>query len=85
MQRDRQRLAGLLLADVDHAIAHLRPAHAKNIAAPLGRVEEQRERQPRLAADRVPALKGENVVFGPCVDTGGPSPQKGHVARRIFA
>ena len=51
MHRDRQRDAGLLLFQREHAVADVLAAHADDIAAPLRGVEQQRQRETRLGAD----------------------------------
>src|SRR5262245_6048506 len=65
MHRDRQCRSGLLLFHMQHAVANVLAAHLDDIAAALRREEQQRESEPRLAADRMRGLKGGDFCFGP--------------------
>src|SRR5262245_65143270 len=69
MHRDRQRDAGLLLLHREHAVANVLPSHADHIGAPLSGVEQQREREPRLAADRMMRLELRDLVLGDRVES----------------
>src|SRR5262245_11981029 len=64
MQQDRQRGAGLTLAHVNKAVAHMLAAHADHIGAALCRVEQERERETGSSSDRMPGLEGGNIVLG---------------------
>jgi hypothetical protein len=56
MDRNRERLTGLLLFHCEHTVLDVLAAHLHHIAAPLPRVQQQRQRQPGLRADMmVPA------------------------------
>jgi membrane fusion protein, heavy metal efflux system len=69
MHRDRQRDAGLLLFHREHAVADVLAAHLDDIAAPLRRVEQQRQREARLAADRMMCLELRDLVVSPGVES----------------
>ena len=71
MHRDRQLDAGLLLLDRQHArpLADVLAPHADDIAAPLCGVEQQREREARLGADRMMRLELRDLVVGPSVES----------------
>jgi hypothetical protein len=57
--------AGLFLLDVQNAVANVLAAHANNVAPTLRGVEQQREREPRLASDRMVELELCDLVFAP--------------------
>src|SRR5262249_60512111 len=57
MHWDHQRRPGLFLAHRDRAILHVLAAHLDHIAASLRRVEQQRERETRLRANRMTRLE----------------------------
>src|SRR5262245_31311536 len=57
--------AGLFLLDVDGVIADVLPSHAHRVAATLAEIEQQRQREPRLGTNRMPALKLIDFGFGP--------------------
>src|SRR5215831_21070567 len=59
MDRDHQFGAGLDLANLQHAVPDVLPAHANHVRTPLARVGQEGERQPRLR----PAM--EAVRLGP--------------------
>src|SRR5262245_15475960 len=81
MHRDHERLVGLLLANAEHvphasrtqalvkAITEMLPSHAHDIGAPLRGVEQQREREARLRADRMISLKLRDLIFRPRVES----------------
>src|SRR6266540_1055099 len=53
VHRDGELGAGLALLQVQNAVADMLAAHVDDIAATLRGVEQQREREPRLASDRM--------------------------------
>src|SRR5262245_6458484 len=68
MHRDRRQLgAGFLLFHCERAIADVLAAHADHVGAPLRGVEQEREREARLRADRMMRLELRDLFFGPCV------------------
>jgi hypothetical protein len=68
MDRNRQRLAGLLLRDVQQAVADVLPPHRHHIAAPLCREQAKCERQPFARADRMRGFELRDLFFGPSME-----------------
>src|SRR5438105_1432146 len=65
MDRDSQLGASLLLGDLNGAIADVLAPHPNNVATALRGAKQQRKRQTFPCADRMPRLKGGNVVLVP--------------------
>jgi len=68
MHRHRDRHAGFLLRDREHAVLDMLASHADHVAAPLAGVEQQCVREPRLRADRMVCLESRDLVVGPTVE-----------------
>jgi hypothetical protein len=58
-----------LLLHHEHAVADVLPPHADHIRASLCSVEQQREREARLATDGMVRLKLRNLVIGPRMES----------------
>ena len=58
MDRNRQRGAGLLLANGEHVIADMLATDTNHVAAPLRRVQSERHRQAGFRANRMTCLEG---------------------------
>ena len=73
INRNQKLNAGLALLDVQGwpvlCLADVLPPHADHVAAPLCGVEQQRERETRLAADRMMRLELRDLVVGPSVES----------------
>src|SRR5262245_55572372 len=69
MHGNGQGRAGLFLLYGEHALANVLAAHAQDIAAPLCGVEQQREREARLRADRMMRLKLRDLFLAPRVES----------------
>src|SRR6516225_41700 len=69
MHGDGKGRAGLLLLHREHAVLDVLAAHADYVAAPLRGVEQERERESRLAADGMMRLELRDLVFGPRVES----------------
>ena len=67
MHGDPDFAAGLDLTNADRVVAEVLPAHPHYIGAPLARVEQQCERQPRTRTDRVVSLELLDLALGPRV------------------
>src|SRR5262249_15697623 len=67
-QWDRQHGAGLLLAHMHHIAANVLTSHAHDIGATLRRVEQERDRQPRLVG-----WCASKAVISPSVQVWKPS------------
>jgi hypothetical protein len=66
VHRNCQRDAGLFLTHGQHAIADVLAPHADYVTTALSGVDPEREREPRLAADRVARLVLRDLGLGPC-------------------
>ena len=65
--RNRYWRAGLFLGDVDHALAHMLPTHADDIAGALDGVEAQFQRDTRRRVDRVSIAVLRDLLLKPGV------------------
>jgi hypothetical protein len=62
---DGERVAGLLLAEVDGATADVAAPEPDDVGAAHRRPKQQRQGQPGLRADRVGRLERGDVLLGP--------------------
>ena len=73
INRKQKLNAGLLLLDVQGwpvmRLADVLPPHADHVGAPLRGMEQEREREARLGADRVMRLELRDLVVGPSVES----------------
>src|SRR5262245_39214857 len=65
MHRDCERRVRFLLLHVQRAVLDVLPSHADHIAAPLAGIEQQREREAWLRADRMMRLELRDLFLGP--------------------
>src|SRR6266480_5113011 len=83
VHRNEQFGAGLLLFDVQGALADVLWPHADHIAAPLPSVEQQGHRQPCSGSYWMMPLELRDLVIGPTVEAVGLDAYGPHVARWI--
>ena len=85
MDRDGPATCRSSVGERQHAVADVLRSHADHVAAPLRSVEQQPERQPRLAADRMVRFEKRDLGVGPGVMTGGLDRRQFDATRRVVA
>src|SRR5213080_249494 len=72
------------LVNSEHPVKDVQPSHLDHVAAALAGVEEQRECEPRLRANRMPLLEASDMILRPCLIAGGLGLLAGDAERRIL-